>query len=127
MPPSSARSWAIRFRSLSELVTSFSLCREPLKFSDAYVLLLALAVYREQVNLIPHDDVVYDAITLARPASYRRVADIRFVHGSADARHNISRALAAFQTPGKPFSLNLLRYGISFGELQAGLQISAAS
>ena len=85
-----------RFEKISGLVQNLSLGHELLKFSDANVFLLALAVYREQVNPIARDDVIYDAVTFGRPASYRRVTKRRFVHGSANPGYYNSRAFAPF-------------------------------
>ena len=75
----------------------FSRCHELFEFSRADVLLLAFAVHREQVYLVPHYDVVYDAVAHGRSPAYGRISQLRFVDSSADALHDISGTLIFFQ------------------------------
>lgn len=76
----------------------FCRCNELYEFSGADVLLLALAVHREQIDLIPHDHVVYDAIALGRSHSHRGISHPRFVY-------DITWTLTAFQPLGELLSL----------------------
>ena len=82
-----------------------SRCDELFQLSGTDVLLLAFAVHGEQVYLISHNHIVYDAIALGRSPADGRVSHSRFVYRGADAAHDSAGTLAALQPPGELLSL----------------------